>query len=110
MRRQKDFPQAGAQMVEQDGRPAQAWWRFFSLQFSNPPVESSVTLTGSPHTYTATADCCVTVNGGTVSVIAIVRGGTAYTTGETAGQFRLRKSDGLRITYTVAPTVTLFPD
>ena len=97
-------------MVESDGRPSQAWWRFFSLQFNKPPAAAALTPSASPYTYTSTDDCSVIVNGGTVSAIAIVRGATAYTTGATAGQFRLRTGDKLRITYTVVPTVTHFPD
>lgn len=58
-------------------------------------------------------DVQVTVQGGTVSQIAIGRGPTvagsflnAVNTGATAGVFILKPGDGILVTYTVAPTMT----
>lgn len=69
----------------------------------------SVTLPGSPFTYTAAFDGTLVVTGGTVSAIALIRQGTSVATGITTGLFPLRRLDQLQITYSVVPTVTFLP-
>lgn len=69
----------------------------------------SVTPGASPATVTANRDGQLIVRGGTVSQIDYVRNGVATTIGVTAGLFPLLVGDGIRITYTVAPTVTFIP-
>ena len=50
------------------------------------------------------------VSGGTVSAVAFSRNNvTFYGVGQTAGVFWLSPYDYLRVTYTVAPTITLVP-
>ncbi len=113
MRFKKDLPQAANAMVERDGKPSQAWWRFFSKQFSAASPQRSVTVTASPFLYGFTENGFVIVEGGTVSLIELLRGPSVVTTydlGATAGQFAVRNGDAIQITYTVAPTVTFFPD
>lgn len=52
----------------------------------------------------------IIVTGGTVSAIAFSRDNvTFYGVGSTAGVFWLSPNDYLRVTYTVAPTITLVP-
>ena len=76
---------------------------------------AAITPGASPYTYTLTEqvgvnDADVIVGGGTVSAIAVGRGGgTGVTTGLTSGTFRLARGDFLTVTYTVAPTMTLVP-
>jgi 2-keto-4-pentenoate hydratase len=70
----------------------------------------TLTPGASPYTYTATADGAVIVNGGTVSLIAFVRAGTVVGTGETAGMFPVRSGDGIRVTYSVVPTMRFVPN
>jgi hypothetical protein len=75
-------------------------------------LPSSITPGASPYTYQNTlgypAD--VIVNGGTVSAIAFSRdNATFYTAGAIGGIFPLSPYDYLRVTYTVAPTMTLIP-
>lgn len=74
-----------------------------------PLAGVGITLTGSPFTYVNTRPGVILVNGGTVTVVEIGRGGTFYVTGVIAGAFPVGKSDSIRITYTVAPTMTLLP-
>jgi len=75
-------------------------------------LPSGITPGASPYTYQNTlgypAD--VIVNGGTVSAIAFSRdNATFYTAGAIGGIFPLSPYDYLRVTYTVAPTMTLIP-
>ena len=75
-------------------------------------LPSSITVGASPYTYqnTNTYPADVIVNGGTVSAIAFSRdNATFYTVGLTSGIFALSQYDFLRVTYTVAPTMTLVP-
>lgn len=72
----------------------------------------NITPGASPYTYqnTNTYPADVIVSGGTVSAIAFSRNNvTFYTTGGTTGMFQLSPYDFLRVTYTVAPTMTLVP-
>jgi hypothetical protein len=78
--------------------------------YLTPP--STITVTGSPFSYqnTTTFPASVTVQGGTVSKVEFSRDGTTwYDVGTVAGMFSLSPSDRLRVTYTVAPTMTLIP-
>jgi hypothetical protein len=73
---------------------------------------NNITVTASPFTYqnTAAFDGDVIVNGGTASNIEFSRdGATFYSTGMVAGIVRLSPNDRLRVTYTVAPTLTYVP-
>ena len=74
---------------------------------------SAITPTGSPFTYqnTASFDASVIVSGGTMSLIEFSRdGATWYDVGViTGGMFHLSPSDRIRVTYSVAPTMTLVP-
>jgi hypothetical protein len=75
-----------------------------------PQTEFAVTPGASPYTYQATRKGQLIVNGGTVTAISVSRNGsTFYTTGMTQGVFQLDFQDFIRITYTVAPTLTFFP-
>ncbi len=68
------------------------------------------TVTASPFVYTNNTvnDQSEIVSGGTVSLIEFSRNGGAYTNvGTTAGMFALSPLDSLRVTYTVAPTITV---
>lgn len=88
-------------------------WYFFwqGLWKGTPPApESAVTVTASPMTYVAAQRGFMVVSGGTVSAVAFSRDGvTFYNSGETAGSFPLSNGDSLKVTYTVAPTMTFFP-
>ncbi len=77
-----------------------------------PRLPIGITPGASPYvyrnldSYTQT----VVVSGGTVSVIALSQDGTTYyTTGQTAGAYLLEAGQYLRVTYTVAPTMTKVP-
>jgi len=97
-----------------DGRVTNRdWYRFWTGLFRGlPPANvEPVTLTGSPFVYSATRRGSLIVSGGTVSAVAFSRdgGSTYYTVGTVAGMFTVSASDLLKITYTVAPTVTFVP-
>lgn len=84
------------------------WQRATGVLGAQYPA-ATVTLTGSPHTYTLTRSGVVFVSGGTVSAIAVSRAGTSTATGLTSGAFPLVYADSIVITYTVAPTVRFLP-
>lgn len=75
-------------------------------------LPSNIAVGASPYTHqnTNTYPADVIVSGGTVSAIAFSRdNATFYTVGLTSGMFALSPYDFLRVTYTVAPTMTLVP-
>lgn len=76
------------------------------VQGYNPQAASTPTVPASPATFGPYHyPVFITVTGGTVSDISI-RG---QSTGLTSGSFYLYPTDSLTITYTAAPTVTLYP-
>ena len=80
-----------------------------AIPFRVLDAPSGVTVTASPFAYhnTATGDIDVIVKGGTVSKVEFSRdGATYYDVGTVAGMFHLSPSDYLKVTYTVAPTMT----
>jgi len=107
------LPQQNNPMVDAQGRPTVPWWRFFRGMFDKPAAQSAVTVTASPFLKRYQQDGFVVVEGGTVSLIEYLRGSSVVTTydlGATAGQFVVKNGDAIQITFTVAPTVTFFPD
>jgi len=83
------------------------------IRLSNAAVlPSNITVSTSPFTYQNTTgyDGDVIISGGTVSNIEFTRDNTTfYTTGLLMGVLRLSPSDRVRVTYTVAPTMTYVP-
>jgi hypothetical protein len=77
----------------------------------NPQALAAISVTASPFTYTNTDGYPeeVTVTGGTVSDISLVRGGVTTSLGLTTGIFLLEVGDGLQVTYTGAPTMEKIP-
>lgn len=73
---------------------------------STPLSVSAVTVGASPFDYVASRDGFVSIVGGTVSAVAYVREGVSTSLGVVA-VVPVKKGDTVRITYTVAPTVTL---
>lgn len=69
----------------------------------------SITPGASPYTYTASTPQCVVVRGGTVTTISYVRNGVLTLLGTVAGTFELQAGDGLRIAYSVVPTMNAIP-
>jgi hypothetical protein len=95
-----------------DRQTTRDWYFFFTGLFRGlpPENESPVVLVASPSTYSAARKGSVIVSGGTVSLIEFTRNGTDYyDAGATSGMFTVNASDVLRITYSVAPTVTFVP-
>jgi len=106
--------EAGA--VEYDGTkfyatPSDATRR--RLNISNEAVlPSNISVTASPFTYqnTTAYDGDVIISGGTISSIEFTRdNNNFYTTGLLTGVLQLSPNDRVRVTYTVAPTMTLVP-
>lgn len=75
-------------------------------------LPSAITVGASPYSYQNTTSYAVNVlvSGGTVSAVDFTRDNTTfYSVGVVAGMFTLSPYDRLRVTYTVAPTMTLIP-
>ena len=68
-----------------------------------------VTVGASPYTWSAPFTGCLSITGGTVSAISIIRQGTTVATGITAGLVPVSKFDQVKITYSVLPTVVFLP-
>jgi hypothetical protein len=84
--------------------------RFFESLMRRPLDDATaITLGASPYTYVAAADLSLVVTGGVVSQLAYNRNGTNTNIGITAGIVPILAGDGLTITYTVTPTVTMIP-
>lgn len=78
--------------------------------FSAAP--SSITATASPYTYQNTSGAAedIMVTGGTVTAVDFSRdGATWYSTGLVVVTVRLSPGDKIKITYTLAPTITKVP-
>jgi hypothetical protein len=70
---------------------------------------STITLGASPATYTATTKGTVNLAGGTVSQVALKRGGVSTNLGGVVGHFPVSTGDTLTITYSVVPTAVFVP-
>lgn len=94
-----------------NGFTSKDWYFFFQGLYHRLPPEnvSPVTLGASPYTYTAPRGGTLIVTGGTVAAIAFSRDGVTFYSMLTAGSFPVGAADRVRITYTVAPTVTFVP-
>jgi len=69
----------------------------------------AITPGTSPYDYVAANAGVVAVDAGTVSAIAIIRGGTSVPTGVTSGTFSVLSGDTLAVTYSAAPTMNFLP-
>lgn len=68
-----------------------------------------LTVGASPFSYIASANGQVSVTAGTVSLIQIIRQGTAVATSLTAGLIILSRGDTAVITYSATPTIVFLP-
>ncbi|MNQ56864.1 hypothetical protein D3C85_710010 [compost metagenome] len=81
------------------------------LENSPPSSPFSIGVGASPFTYThlSVNEISVTVSGGTVTDISIIRNGITIATGETAGMFTLTPQDAIIVTYSAGlPVMTGF--
>jgi hypothetical protein len=86
------------------------WYRFLGalLGLAVPSgADAAVIAVGaSPFSYTAAAIGAVLVSGGTVSALELGRNGAFTNVGAVAGAVPVSEGDIVRVTYTVAPTMT----
>jgi hypothetical protein len=80
---------------------------------ADPPASaqpvSAITPGASPYTYTAPFNGQVSVTGGTVSQIQLIRQSTTVATGLTAGLIMVSRLDQVVVTYTGTPTMVFIP-
>ena len=81
----------------------------FAPHASSNLAPTTPTVSASPYTYTAIINVVVVITGGVVTLIEYGRHGVYTAIGVTSGQVFLRARDSVRITYAVAPTVTVIP-
>lgn len=94
-------------LVDKNGR-VQTPWNFFFQQFTQaPPPFAPFTPVGSPFEITPNAFGHFKISGGTVSAKELLRGDDVLVfTGEL---IPISLKDTLRVTYSVAPTITFIP-
>ena len=91
------------------------WYLFFTNLYTAvtdglPQPEEAATVGASPFSYTAVIRGQAHIGGGNVSLVEFSRNGTDwFDTGITAGFVEMDRTDTIRITYSVAPTLTFFP-
>lgn len=78
------------------------------LPLNSAEAPGAVAPGASPFTWTNTTGgpVQVIVSGGTVTAVNLVIGGIDYVAGMLAGVFTVRSGAGIKVTYTVAPTMT----
>lgn len=106
-----NLPTFGVDLI-QGGKTAAPWYFFWQGLFKGlaPAAVIPTTPAASPYTYTAAVKGFMLITAGTVSLVEFSRDGTTfYGYGSTSGQFTLNAADRLRMTYTVAPTMTFVP-
>ena len=107
-----DQPPYHQSVEDEDGKINEWWLNWFkkvASRFASNQSPVGVTVGASPFVLQNTTqwDEDIIVQGGTVSKVEYSRDGTTYyDVGVVAGMFRLSPSDFLRVTYTVAPTMT----
>lgn len=105
------FPASYA-AISEEGRVGRSWYVLFRQFFGRlggeqgQPAES-VSVGSSPYAYTMPANGILSIDGGTVSSVSFERGTTSVTG---ASFMHLRTGDIVTVTYSVAPTMTFFPD
>lgn len=102
-------PNQNVPIANEKGRVNDAWTKFFQSLVSAPSVAEAVTVGFSPFDYTAIESGALVVRSGTVSAISLIRGPDTIPLGLTSGLIPVGAGDIVRITYTVAPTVTFLP-
>lgn len=101
--------------IASTGLAAKDWYVFFYTLYNAvtqglPQAEAAITLGASPFTYQAVLRGQFLVVGGTVSAVAFSRDRTIfYNAGITAGFVQMDAGDQVRVTYSVAPTLTFVP-
>lgn len=102
-------------IVMTGGLSQQDWYIFLVNLYRSateglPQPEEAVTLEASPMVYLAVIRGQAHVGGGTVSAVEFSRNGSDwYDAGITEGFVQMDKGDFLRVTYSIAPTITYFP-
>jgi hypothetical protein len=78
---------------------------------SNLPIVTAIVVGSSPFTYVngSLRQVGVIVQGGSVSMIQFLRGGTSTNTGATGGMFLLNNADSLVVTWSGLPNMFLVP-
>lgn len=117
------------QPILDNGYFSQPWVHFFQFLFnrvggnaapSNTQIATvlnggggpavAISVTASPFVYRAPALGATVVSGGGLKNVEISRDGSTYfTVGSFRGMFPMTAGDYLRVTYTVAPTMTFIP-
>jgi len=92
------------------GQTSSPWYRFFQglFQGTPPSQESTLTVGGSPFTYTAPQRGFIILSGGSVSAVQFTRAVTTLT-GQTSGIFPLSQGDMLTVTYAGLPSMLWVP-
>lgn len=104
------IPPARLPVVDASGNMHPAWFRFFASMVQPPQTPAAVTVGTSPFTYAAQGAGYVTISGGTVSSIKVVRGNLTQNVGASSGSYPLATGDKVIVTYSAKPAMAFFPN
>ena len=112
-----NIPSVEQPIADGEGRITTAWYQFLQALngVGSAQAAATITLGGSPFTYTAPASGTVFINGGMTSHIAIQRGtsGKANTVTSTFALAEMSipvvQGDLVTVTYSILPNMSFFP-
>lgn len=99
----------GSPLVNSQGLIQDPWTAFFRQFTQAPSGVMSLIVSASPFSYRAKEPGQISVSGGTVSAIHLIRGGTDIdVTGSKLIPVQI--ADTIIVTYSVLPTIVFLPD
>lgn len=121
-RNQQDFPGIEPNFLDEDGNISQPWYHFLVKLWVRTgseqgdatygdQVETVLTPTSSPYTFTPSLNGTLLVTGGGVAAMTIQRGttGTKRNVGQFYAGHRLSANDIITISYVSLPQISFFP-
>ena len=111
--RRLPVPSLLAPLIDARGLLVKPWNYFFQQFTQDAPAVVSIIPTGSPFDFTSTSGGTMSVVGGTVSDISIVRGTVVIPVASSTADpvlVPLSIGDTVRVTYSVAPTMRFLGD
>lgn len=101
-------PNSNQPIADPRGMVTQIWQRFFAALTASAASVSSVTVSPSPTSFTASERGTVAVSAGTLTSVTLTRAGTAVSLG-TSRTIPVSSGDVVTVSYSVAPTMSFIP-
>jgi hypothetical protein len=103
------IPDRNQPLVDNRGLVTQIWQQFFNALRPSVDAISALVVSASPTSFTASQRGTVAVSGGTLTAVSLLRGSTTVALG-TSRVIPVSNGDIVRVTYTVAPTMSFIPN